>query len=105
MAHPEVQALGVGASLDHPGEPAILFFVAKGQPHTNLPAEVDGIRTRIVEGELFARLGVLSTADSAALEQATAPAPLVTFLSDAEVARGRGVHARHVEELMQQPGV
>ena len=105
MAHPEVQALGVGASLDHPGEPAILFFVAKGQPHTNLPAEVDGIRTRIVEGELFARLGVLSAADSAALEQAAAPAPLVTFLSDAEVARARGVHAQHVEELMQQPGV
>src|SRR2546430_13615870 len=31
---------------DHPGEPAILLFVTKGQPHTNLPTWVDGVTTR-----------------------------------------------------------
>src|SRR6266436_2054187 len=46
LAHPEVQALGVGASRDNPGEPAILFFVSAGQPRTNIPAQVDGVRTR-----------------------------------------------------------
>ena len=30
LAHPAVQAVGVGASLDNPGEPAIEFFVTRG---------------------------------------------------------------------------
>ena len=37
LAHPEVQAVGVGASLDNPAEPAIVFFVTKGQTHTDIP--------------------------------------------------------------------
>src|SRR5258708_27706147 len=41
LAHPEVQAVGVGASLDHPREPAILFFVTAVLPRTNLPPHVD----------------------------------------------------------------
>ena len=49
MAHPEVQAVGVGPSYDNPKEPAIVFFVTEGQPRTNLPAQVDGVRTRIVQ--------------------------------------------------------
>ena len=47
---PGVQALGVGASLDHPGEGAILLFLEKGSGRNNLPAQVDGVRTRIIEG-------------------------------------------------------
>ncbi len=103
LAHPEVQALGIGASLDRPGEPALLFFVTKGQPRTGIPAQVEGIRTRIIEGDLFARRGVLSAAESAALEETAAPA--VSALPDAEIARARAVHAAHVEELMRMPGV
>jgi hypothetical protein len=105
MAHPEVQAVGVGASYDNPAEPAILFFVTRGQPRTNLPREVNGIRTRIIEGDLFSGRGVLSARDSAALEQAGAQPQLVYSVSDAEVARARVVHTAHVVELMKRPGV
>jgi hypothetical protein len=105
LAHPEVQAVGVGASYDHPAEPAILFFVTRGQPRSLIPAEVDGIRTRIIEGDLFPGRGVLSAADSAVLEQAAAPPELVYSISEAEVARAQIVHAAHVNELTKRPGV
>jgi hypothetical protein len=105
MAHPEVQAVGVGASYDNSAEPAILFFVTRGQPRSILPAEVDGIRTRIIEGDLFSGRGVLSAADSAMLEQGAAPPQLVYSISDVEVARAQGVHTAHVDELMKRPGV
>jgi hypothetical protein len=105
MAHPEVQAVGVGASYDNPEEATIVLFVTKGQPRSQLPAQVDGIRTRIIEGDLFTSRGTLSTQESAALEQA-APAPqLVYSISDSEVSRARVVQRAHVDELLKQPGV
>ena len=105
LAHPEVQAVGVGASLDHPREPAILFFVTAGQPRTNIPAQVDGVRTRIVEGQLFARRGMLSAAESAQVQQAVPAGPEVYPISEAELARAKTVHAARVNEQMTQPGV
>jgi hypothetical protein len=50
LTHPEVEAAGVGASYDNPAEAAVLLFVTKGLSRTNLPATVDGVRTRIIEG-------------------------------------------------------
>jgi hypothetical protein len=105
LAHPEVQAVGVGASYDNPAEAAILFFVTKGQPRTNIPAQVDGIRTRIIEGDLFASRGALSAEESAALEKTAAPPQLVYTISDTEVARAKAVHAAHADELLKRPGV
>src|SRR6266481_6339088 len=105
LAHPEVQAVGVGASYDNPSEAAILFFVTKGQPRTNIPAQVDGIRTRIIEGDVFANRGALSAEESAALEKSAAPPQLVYSISEAEVARAKAVHTAHVEELLKRPGV
>jgi hypothetical protein len=105
LAHPEVQAVGVGASRDNPHEGAILFFVTAGQPRTNIPAQVDGVRTRIVEGTLFAKRGALSAKESAQLEQSAVAAPEVSPISEAEMARARPVHAAHTQELMSQPGV
>ena len=104
MAHPEVQAIGVGASRDNPREPAILFFVTAGQPH-NIPPQVDGVRTRIVEGQLFPRRGMLSAEETAQLEQSLPAAPEVYAISAAELARAKVVHAAHVDEQMSQPGV
>ena len=98
LAYPEVQAVGVGASLDNPAEPAIVFFVTRGQPRTNLPAQVDGIRTRIVEGDLFARRGAISAADTAVNEQAAAAPQLVYALAAAEMRRANVVHAAHAKE-------
>jgi hypothetical protein len=105
LAHPEVQAVGVGASRDNPREAAILFFVTAGQPRTNIPAQVDGVRTRIVEGTLFARRGALSADESAQLEQPVAAAPDVYAISEAELARAKQVHETRAQEQMSQPGV
>jgi hypothetical protein len=105
MAHPEVQAVGIGASRDNPRDGAILFFVTAGQPRTNIPAQVDGVRTRIVEGTLFAKRGALSAKESAQLEQSAVAAPEVYPISEAELARAKPVHAAHTQELMSQPGV
>jgi hypothetical protein len=105
MAHPEVQAVGVGASLDDPAEPAIVFFVTKGQPRTGIPAQVAGVRTRVVEGNLFALRGVISAADSDVDEQSV-PAPQMAYsISAAELTRANVAHAAHAKALMQQAGV
>jgi hypothetical protein len=105
MAHPEMQAVGVGTSYDNSSEPAILLFVTKGQPRSNLPAQVEGIRTRIAEGDLFSQRGAVSAADSAALEETTAPPQLIYPISDAEVGRAKIVHAAHANVLMKKAGV
>ena len=105
LAHPEVQAVGVGASRDNPREPAILFFVTTGQPRTDIPTQVDGVRTRIVAGPLFPRRGALTTQESAQLEQSLAAAPEVYPISEAELARAKQVHATHAQEQMSQAGV
>jgi hypothetical protein len=105
LAHPEVQALGVGDSRDDPGEAAIVFFTTAGQPRTNLPAQVDGVRTRIVEGTLFGKRGSVSAQDSAQMERSVTGAPEVYSISDLEMARAKAVHTAHADEQMSQPGV
>jgi hypothetical protein len=105
LAHPEVQAVGVGPSYDNPREPAILFFVTQGETRTDLPAQVDGIRTRIVEKPLFAKRGAVSAEESATMEKSAAPPQLVYSISDAEMARAKVVHTAHADALMKQQGV
>jgi hypothetical protein len=105
LAYPEVQAVGVGQSYDNPKEAAILFFVTKGESRTNLPAQVDGVRTRVIEQPLFAKRGAISAEDSAMLEKSVATPQLVYSVSDAEMARAKVVHTAHVEALMKQAGV
>jgi hypothetical protein len=106
LAHPEVQAVGVGASYDNPAEGAIVFFVTKGQPHADIPAQIDGVRTRIVEGDLFPRRGAISAVDTVANEQSVAAVALaISTISQAEYERAKVVHDAHAEEWMQQAGV
>jgi hypothetical protein len=105
LAYPEVQAVGVGQSYDNPKEAAILFFVTQGESRTNLPAQVDGVRTRVIEQPLFAKRGAISMEDSAMLEKSVATPQLLYSVSDAEMARAKVVHTTHVEALMKQAGV
>jgi hypothetical protein len=105
LARPDVQAVGVGASRDNPHEAVILFFVTAGQPRSNIPAQVDGVRTRILEGTLFARRGALSAEESAQIEESTTEAPEVSPISEAELDRAKRVHAARAQEEMSQPGV
>ncbi|GAC1662197.1 MAG: hypothetical protein NVS9B4_15570 [Candidatus Acidiferrum sp.] len=105
LAHPAMQAVGVGASYDNPEESAVVLFVTRGQPHSNLPAQVAGVRTRIVEGDLFRRRGALNAEESAEMEQTVAPPQAVYAISEAEVARAKAVHIVHVADVMKWPGV
>jgi hypothetical protein len=103
--HPEIQALGVGASYDSPGEAAILLFVTAGQPRTDLPLQVDGIRTRIIEVDSVTKRGSLSAVESLALEQSAAPPRLVYPVSEAEVERAKSVQSVREGALMKRRGV
>jgi hypothetical protein len=105
MRYPEVQSIGVGPSYDNPNEPAIVFFVTQGELHTDLPAQVDGVRTRIVEGKLFSKRGAVSAEESATAEKSAAAPQLVYSVSDAEIARAKLVHTAHVATLRKQPGI
>jgi hypothetical protein len=74
-------------------------------PRANLPTQVDGVRTRIVEAPLFAKRGAVSATESVALEKSAATPQLVYAVSDTEIARAQVVHTAHVESLMKQAGV
>jgi hypothetical protein len=105
MGYPEVQAVGVGASYDNPAEAAIVFFVTRGQPRNNLPLQVDGLRTRVVENDTFAYRGLVSAAESAMLEKSAGAPQLVYPVSATEMDRAKVVQAAHMAELLKQPGV
>ena len=105
LSHKQVQAVGVGSSRDNPSEAAILLFVAKDQAHTDLPQQIDGVRTRIVEVTASPRYGTLSQAESAKAELGAVSAPSVSPLSETEFQRAKTVHALHAPALLKQNGV
>ena len=105
LANPYVQAIGVGQSIDHPGEPAVVV-VNSGQIPEVLPDTLEGIATRIVQA------GAAGAGPHGVFEMETAQrvAPVVdTFavqaLSNQEITRAKAVQVAHVAELMKQPGV
>jgi hypothetical protein len=57
MAQAGIQGVGVGASNDSPGEPAIVIYTIEGVGHPAIPAVIDGIRTKVVEGDRFRAFG------------------------------------------------
>ena len=57
MAEKGIQGIGVGRSDDNPGETAIVIYTIQGEPHPPIPAMMDGVRTKIVEGERFRAFG------------------------------------------------
>jgi hypothetical protein len=104
LSLPGVKALGVGASLDHPAEGAILLFVEQSATRNDLPAQVDGVRTRILERENFSQHALLSVEETAAL-QLSAPASGLSAIPDSEIVRARAVRAKHASTLMGLAGV
>jgi hypothetical protein len=105
LANPQVQAVGVGASYDNPQEPAILVFTTRGQPRTGIPPQVEGVRTRIVESDLFPKRGAISAQESKQLETPAPSADQVYAISETEMERATAVHAVHAEEELRQAGV
>ncbi len=99
-----VQAVGVNSSSDDPSAVAIELFVTKDATLGSLPAQIDGLRTKIVKVGTGTARGVLSLAESSTLESSAATSAGTT-LSDTEVGRARAVHSAHVDVLMNLAGV
>ena len=104
LANSYVQAIGVGPSIDRPGEAAVILVVNPGQIPTALPAELEGIGTRIVAAGNPGPHGIFDTAMAARV------APVldtfaVNSLTKSELDRARVVHSAHVSELMKQHGI
>jgi hypothetical protein len=104
LANPYVQAIGVGASIDHPGEAAVVLAVNPGQIPTPLPDELDGVATRIVQSGAAGPHGIFDM-ETAARIAPVAGTLAVTAISNQELLRAKAVHSAHVSELMKQPGV
>ena len=69
-----VPGYGVGMSLDSPKEPAILIFASPGASHANIPPEIEGVRTRIIETGNPAAQGAVSQEQAAQLSAESAAA-------------------------------
>jgi hypothetical protein len=48
-----VQGVGIGSSVDSPGEAALIIFLIHGIPHDPIPPVIDGLRTRVRESSRF----------------------------------------------------
>jgi hypothetical protein len=104
LSNPYIQAIGVGPSIDHPGEPAVFIVVNPGQIPTAVPDELEGIATRIVQAPSAGPHGVfeMETAQRIAPVQDTFA---VQTISSQELIRAKAVHSAHANALIKQPGV
>ncbi len=48
-----ILGVGITSSVDSPGEAALLIYILRGAPQGNIPAEIDGLRTRVRETSPF----------------------------------------------------
>jgi hypothetical protein len=104
LANPYINAVGVAASVDRPGEAAVLIVVNPGRQPTPLPATIEGMATRIVAMGEPTPHGILEFEAASRIVPAQ-DAFAVSALEKTEVERATVVHAAHVDELMKQPGV
>jgi hypothetical protein len=104
MNTPGVSAYGGGGSLDAPQEPAVMIFVAPGASHANIPATIDGVRTRVVESSSTTAHGPLTSQQTAELASQSAQEQTVT-ISDAALAQTKSIKEQHVASLMSDPAV
>ena len=93
-----------GGSLDAPNEPAVMIFVAPGASHANIPATIDGVRTRLVESNSTTAHGPLTSQQTAQLVAQSAQAQSVT-ISDAAIAQTKSVKEQHAASLMSDPAI
>jgi hypothetical protein len=105
LANPYVQAIGVGNSIDHPGEPAIILVVNPDQIPTPLPSELEGVATRVLPATAAVAPHGIFDMEAAARIAPVVDTFAVSSISVSEMARAKSVHAVHVDELMRQTGV
>jgi hypothetical protein len=100
-----VDAIGVGRSYDHPGQAAILLFVNSRGSLAGLPRSVNGVSTRVIQGESWALHGMLSSEESAQLLTGVADPLVVYTLRSGELERAKAVQKAHQAEYLSRPGV
>jgi hypothetical protein len=105
LANPTVLALGFGRSYDRPGDGAVLLFVERGGVAAGIPHSLNGVPTRIIEGDAWAYRGLLNDKETRQLLQSTAEPQLMYDLLPGQMQKARAVQAAHVTELLRQPGV
>ncbi|MGB8836218.1 MAG: hypothetical protein WCC67_05715, partial [Candidatus Acidiferrales bacterium] len=99
-----VSAYGAAMSLDSPKEPAILIFTSTGASHADIPAEINGVRTRIIETNDPSVRGAVSAQQSAQLAAQSAQSQ-VAQLPAAVVQSALSIKQKHVAELMSDSAV
>ncbi|MGH9682430.1 MAG: hypothetical protein ACRD4S_02310 [Candidatus Acidiferrales bacterium] len=56
LAQAGIVGIGVGRSADDPAKAALVVYVEKGKLETAIPVAIDGLRTKIIEGDRFRAL-------------------------------------------------
>jgi hypothetical protein len=97
MADPAVLGVGVGASEDASGEPAVIIFVDKNAQHAPIPAQLDGIRTKVILTDRFHAL-------SGTTPQTNQPAQAAP-IAQAEVTRVTVVKEKYAQQMMADPAI
>jgi hypothetical protein len=105
LANGSIYAIGLGESYDHPGKGAILIFVKSGTLLTAVPKAIDGIRTRVIEGEVWPFRGLLSAEETMQMMRGVAQPQMVYPLSASEMARAKTVHDARTADLLKNPDV
>ncbi|MFI5097460.1 MAG: hypothetical protein ACHQT6_05745 [Candidatus Acidiferrales bacterium] len=102
---PAIKAVAVGESYDHPGKAAILLFVGRSESLVDIPRTIDGVRTRLIEGNDWAHQGLLNSEESADLLSTVGRPQIVYPLQQGEYLRAKTVHTAHVTDLLKQAGI
>jgi hypothetical protein len=102
---PAIKAISVGESYDQPGKAAILLFVGSGESIASIPRTLDGVRTRLIEGNEWAHQGLLSSQETAELLSAVGRPQVIYPLQPGEYLRAKMVHSAHLKDLLKQPGI
>ena len=105
LSNPAIKAVAVGESYDHPGKAAILLFVASGESLADIPRTIDGVRTRLIEGNDWLHHGLLSSEETADLLSTVSRPQIVYPLQQGEYLRATTVHTAHVTDLLKQTGI
>ncbi len=105
LSNPYIHAIGVGPSVDRPGEAAVVIVVNPSQTATPLPATIEGVGTRIVMMSQRNTPGGVLENEVAARVAPVQDVFAVNALTKAEMDRAKLVHGAYVKELMKQPGV
>lgn len=97
MADPAVFAMDVGASDDNPGEAAVVLYLEEGKQHVKIPAELDGVRTKVI---FTTRLPARAVGP-----QPPGAPPARHSVPQDEVLHAVAVKDTYVEQLMADPAI